>query len=748
MTPTMAHNDTDLQPDEVTVDDPMFFQKALESVPGIVFIIDAKGHLLAWNQNLEQFSGLTPENLKGIKLLEVVYPEDRIYTWKKARAILRTGQPESIEIRLIRRQQRRTTDYLILGNRVILNGKNCIIGIALDHSARKMAEKELAIVRKMLLERNENLRIINQLYDRLQGYLELDSILQSTLDTLKGYSRIKIFGIFLYNPETRHLGLAVNRGFDEVMTTGGSLLPSSGSLTGMALAQGSIVLSSDIGLDHRLDPRIRQLLLERNINAAIVIPLVHFSKPLGSINLLFEKSPDLGESELKTLLTIGKTVSTAIANSRQLEDLQHRAYHDNLTGLPNRLVLHEQFGQIADAMEAQGSSVAFLLIDLKHFQTINETLGNQIGDELLRQIAQRLKTKLMEYGGRLFRMEGDEFLVLVPEIPAIEPVVELAHTLLASLKKPFEVSSLRLEITGNIGITIAPRDGSDSRSLLRCADIALSEAQRQGCSVSLYNRTLDRYSVERMGLVAEIGDAIRGNKFCLHYQPQLDLASNEIRGFEALVRWQHPRFGLLLPAAFLPLMEVAEAIHRLTHEVLRLGLEEQRRWRNKGKDYRLAINLSARNLQDERCLDDLVKLMRQFDVSPGLLELEIAENTLSSDPEETAKLLARMSELGIRLAIDGFGAGHSSLAFLRRLPINTLKIDQSFIQNMAERKEDAVIVRSTIELAHNLGMQVVAKGVEKAACQNLLKTMGCDLMQGYCYCSPKAWREMERWLND
>lgn len=720
---------------------------ALEAMPGIVFLIDGKGHLLAWNRNLEQFSGLDKENLQGVNLLEVVHPEDRSYTWKTARSILRSGKPESIEIRLLGQQQRRTLDYLVHGNRVSLNGKSFVVGIALDHSARKMAEKELAIVRKMLLERNENLRVINQLYDRLQGYLETEDILRATLETLKSYSRIGTFGIFLYNPETRHLSLAANRGFDAVMTSDGGVLPSSGSLTGLALAQGTIVLSSDIGMDHRLEPRIRQLLLDRNINAAIVIPLLHFSKPLGSINLLFEKSPNLGESELKTLLTIGKTISTALANSRQLEDLQHRAYHDSLTGLPNRLVLHEQFGHMADAMEAQGSSIALMLLDLEHFKKINDTLGHHIGDELLRQISQRLKAHLAEHGARLFRMDGDEFLILVPEIPAIEPVMTLARDLLLSLRKPFEVSSLRLEITGNIGITIAPRDGGDSRTLLRCADIALSEAQRQGGGVSLYNRTLDRYTLERQSLVAEIGDAIRSNRFCLHYQPQLDLVSHRIVGFEALVRWQHPRFGLLLPGAFLPLLEVAEAIHRLTHEVLRQGLEEQRRWRDKGKDYRLAVNLSARNLADERCLDDLEKLMRQFDVAPGLLELEIAENSLASDPEEAVRLLTRMSELGAKLAIDSFGAGHSSLAFLSRLPINTLKIDQSFVQNMVERQQDAVIVRSTIEMAHRLGMQTVAKGVEKAASLNMLKEMGCDLIQGHYHCPPKTWRELERWLQ-
>ena len=725
-----------------------FYRQALEGLPGMVFIVDAKGKLLAWNHNLEQFAGIPSESLSGASLMEVVHPEDRLGALKMTRNILRSGKSDSTELRLIGRQKRRTLEYMVQASRVKLQDRNCIVGIALDHSARKMVEKELAIVRKMLLERNENLRVINQLYDRLQGYHDLGTILQASLETLKGYSRINTFGIFLYDPETRNFSLAVNRGFDEVMTSDGGVLPSSGSLTGLALAQGSIVLSGDIGLDHRLEPRVRQILLARNINAAVVIPLIHFSKPLGSINLLFEKTPDIGESELKTLLTIGHTVSTALANSRQLEDLQHRAYHDGLTGLPNRLVLHEQFGRMADAMESQGFSMALLLLDLEHFKKINDTLGHQIGDALLRQITQRLNSQLAEHHARLFRLDGDEFLILLPEISSIESTLSFARSLLVELKKPFEISSLRLELSGSIGIALAPRDGGDSRSLLRCADIALSEARRQGCGVSMYNRTLDRYTVERQSLVAEIGEAIRGKKFCLYYQPKLDLASQQVQGFEALVRWQHPRFGLLLPGAFIPLMEVSEAIHRLTYEVLRQGLEEQRRWREKGKDYQLAVNLSARNLADERCLNDLTKLLHQYDVAPGLLELEIAENALASDPEEAVRLLNRIAELGVHLAIDGFGAGHSSLTFLRRLPINTLKMDQSFIQNMAESKEDGLIVRSTIDLAHSLGMQVVAKGVEKAATQSLLKEMGCDLMQGNYYCPPKAWRELERWLRD
>lgn len=728
-------------------DDCAMYQGMLEAMPGIVFLFNAKGQLLAWNRNLENFSGMPQDQLSGVNLIEVIHPEDRISIWKKVRTILRTGQPDTAEIRLIGRQQRKTLFYLVHGNRVTIKGRNCIVGIAIDYSARKMAERELSIARKMLLDRNENLMVLNNLFERLQGYLEVESIVQATLEILKVYSRINIFGIFLYNPESRHFSLAANRGFDEVMASDGGVLPSSGSLTGLALAQGTIVLSPDIGLDHRLEPSVRQLLLARDINAAIVIPLIHFSKPLGSINLLYKTPPSLGESELKTFLTIGKAVSTALANTNQLESLQHRAYHDSLTGLPNRLVLHEQFGRLADAMEAQGSAMALLLLDLDYFKKINDTLGHDIGDNLLREIALRLKSQTAGHEALIYRLDGDEFLIVLQEIGSIEPVIAFAESLLAALRKPFEVGSLRLEVGGHIGITIAPRDGGDSRALLRCADIALSEARKQGQGVSLYNRTLDRYTIERQGLIAEIGDAIRTEKFCLHYQPKLDLKDNSIRGFEALVRWQHPRYGLLLPGAFLPLMEVSEAIHRLTHEILRLGLEEQRRWREAGKTYSLSVNLSVCNLSGGRFLNDLEKLMRQYEAVPESLELEIAENTLMNDPEDAARLFARLSDLGIRLAIDSYGAGHSSLAFLRRLPIHTLKIDQLFIQNITESPKDRVIVGSTIDLAHTLGLEVVAKGVEKAATQSLLKEMGCDLMQGYQFCPPKSWRELERWLQ-
>jgi len=730
------------------LDQQLTYQHVLESIPGIVFLIDAKGRLLAWNRNLEEFAGIDHEALAGVDLTEVVHPADRDNIQKKSRAILRSGHSDSAEVRLINRQRQRNLVFMVHGSRVCLEGKKCILGIALDQSAVKVVEQELALARKMLMERNESLRIINQLHHRLQRCHEVDCVLQATLTTLKEYHRLSRFGIFLYTPETRNFSLAASHGFDIVMSREGALLPSSGSLTGVALTQGGLAFSNNISLDPRLDPRVRQILMERGIEAALVIPLLHASRPLGSLNLIFDKDPHLSENELNTLLAIGAAVSNSLINAQRLKELQTQSYQDKLTGLPKRLLLHEQFGRIADDMEAQGWSTALLLVNLEHFGEINHNLGHAVGDSLLRHIALRLKALIDKtQGARIFRLDGAEFLVLLPEVTALEPVLDFAQTLLETLNKPFETSSLHLEVCGNIGITIAPRDGNDSRTLLRCADIALSEARQQERKISLYSRTLDHHTGEHRNLLAEIGHAIRNKNFCLHYQPQLDLANNRVVGFEALVRWQHPRLGLLLPANFLALTEMTEDIHRLSREILHLGLTELRRWREDGHEYTLSLNLSARNLQDERYLDELAKQLREGEPPPEAIELEITESALAGQSKSAVRLLARLHELGARLAMDSFGAAHSSLALLRHLPVTTLKIDQSFIQGITERSKDEVIVRSAIDLAHNLGMRIIAKGVEQAQTLNLLRDMGCDLIQGNHYCPPKPWREMERWLS-
>lgn len=274
------------------------------------------------------------------------------------------------------------------------------------------------------------------------------------------------------------------------------------------------------------------------------------------------------------------------------------------------------------------------------------------------------------------------------------------------------------------------------------------QAKFLGKGIAFYDAATDKHSPERLAIMAELGNAIRENQFLVHYQPKYDLRKLKVIGFEALVRWQHPKLGLLYPEKFIPFAEVSDVIFPLTHFVLQKALEQQQKWKAVGQQFTVAVNISARNLRDDRCADLIQGLLEQYDTQPGDLELEITETALMHDPEGAASRLERIASLGVKLSIDDFGTGFSSLGYLRRLPIHTLKIDRLFVEDMLVNEQDANIVRSTIGLAHNLNLEVIAEGVENAGIQNLLGQMGCDLIQGYHLSRPKSWEEIMGWFTN
>ena len=294
------------------------------------------------------------------------------------------------------------------------------------------------------------------------------------------------------------------------------------------------------------------------------------------------------------------------------------------------------------------------------------------------------------------------------------------------------------QVTASVGVALAPEQGREFDRLFQLADLAMYEAKHKGIGVAVYDRSLDHNKPERLGLVADLSQAIQERQLCLYFQPKLDLASGRQDGYEALLRWQHPRQGLLLPEAFLPQAELSEIIHPLTDLVLDLALAQLRRWRDAGLDVSVSVNLSARNLVDDRCLHTLARLLAQYRIEPGGLEVEITETALMHDPEQAALRLDRIAALGVRVCIDDYGTGYSSLGYLHRLPIHALKIDRLFVGDMLENEHDAIIVRSTIALAHSLGLKVVAEGVENRATLDLLRGMGCDQIQGYLLAPPMS----------
>lgn len=439
-----------------------------------------------------------------------------------------------------------------------------------------------------------------------------------------------------------------------------------------------------------------------------------------------------------------KQAEQALVHSRQ--QLEHRAYHDALTGLPNRECLHERaLGAIAQA-EQRSQKVAFLLLDLNRFKDVNDTLGHTIGDHLLTQIAARLQGVLDRQQAELFRLGGDEFAVMARTMRDENAALELARTIGSSLRQPVVVEGISLELGASIGIALFPHHGHNSHAMLRCADVAMYQAKTHGTGIVVYSPEFDSHSPRRLMMMAELGTAIREDQLRLHFQPRIDIRSGQCTGCEALLRWQHPTQGMVPPGDFIPIAEMSDVIHPLSLWVIRNAVDHIRRWRERGIDMAVAINLSARNLTDLQCAQRIAELLTEYDIHHHLLEIEITESALISDPKRALAVVDSLHQLGLKLAIDDFGTGYSSLSYLKRLPISTLKIDRSFVKDMLTNEADAVIVRSTIGLAHSFGLNVVAEGVEDEATLLALGNLQCDQAQGYFIARPLPAEEFDQWL--
>jgi diguanylate cyclase (GGDEF)-like protein len=428
--------------------------------------------------------------------------------------------------------------------------------------------------------------------------------------------------------------------------------------------------------------------------------------------------------------------------ARASRQLRHQALHDALTDLPNRTLLHRRAER---ALRGDGLG-AMLLIDLDRFKEVNDTLGHDHGDELLIEVAGRLQAALRR-GDTLARLGGDEFAVLLDGLPDRGAAVELASRLQDALRRPFALRGVAVELEASVGIALYPEHGTSVGALLQRADVAMYDAKRGHRGVATYTEERDPYSEDRLGLLAELRRALEQDELVLHYQPKVDLGSGAVTGVEALVRWEHPTRGLLAPDEFVPLAERTGAIADLTRWVVDTALAQHRAWRDAGVDLPIAVNLAAANIVDLTLPERVAHLLARHGVSGDRLECEISEHTVMADPVRATEVLARLRALGVRLSLDDFGTGHSSLAYLKRLPLDEVKIDRSFVAGMAEDENDAVIVRSTIDLARNLGLAVVAEGVESAEIMRGLADLSCDTAQGFHVSRPLPADALLAWLS-
>jgi diguanylate cyclase (GGDEF)-like protein len=450
-----------------------------------------------------------------------------------------------------------------------------------------------------------------------------------------------------------------------------------------------------------------------------------------------------GDTEVSEL---AEGINDMTARLREMYvSLEHQAFTDGLTELPNRSLFQDRLQQAI--LNAQRESKPFVLffLDLDRFKDVNDTLGHRMGDLLLTQVAQRLRSK-MRASDTVARMGGDEFAVLLPVADA-KHASTAARMLLQALRTPFTVEEHNLNVSASIGIVMYPDNGGDAATLMQRADVAMYAAKDNTDGFTFYDPTLDQNYPTRLTLLSDLRQAVEHEEFELFYQPVVSLAKNRVVGVEALARWRHPRDGMLVADRFIPALEQSGLIHGLMPWVVSEALKCARGFELKGLPLTVSLNISMRDLQDPHIAESFAEQLAAHDVSATSIAIEITESAIMTHVEHTLELLSKLSNMGITLVIDDFGTGYSSMTYLKKLPVHTLKIDKSFVIGMTSDENDATIVRTSIDLAHNLGLRVVAEGVETEATFNQLKALGCDLAQGHYLGHPLTLAELDAWLT-
>jgi diguanylate cyclase (GGDEF)-like protein len=461
-----------------------------------------------------------------------------------------------------------------------------------------------------------------------------------------------------------------------------------------------------------------------------------------------------GAAEIRDLATSFNTMTVEL---RDLYDtLDKLAFSDPLTGLPNRTLFNDRINQAIMICRRQKLGFALLMMDLNRFKQVNDSLGHAVGDELLKQVSIRMLgclrksdslTRLRE-DSILARLGGDEFAALLPLAGAEDTASVVAKRLHAVMEAPFYIGENHFSVGVSIGVALFPHHGDDAITIMRHADMAMYEAKRLQKGLVFYNDQDDEASISRLTLESDLREAFDKNELEVYFQPKIDSKTEAVCGAEALLRWQHPLKGMVPPDQFIPLAEQAGLMQILTYYVLDKSLEQCALWHRGGFDLVVSVNVSAHSLRDQQIIEDVKLLLGKWSLDAHALCLELTESAVMAEPDKSIQVLNELSSLGVQLSIDDFGTGYSSLTYLQKLPVDEVKIDKSFVIGMDLQHNDNVIVRSTIDLAHNMNLRVVAEGVETAQVVEMLKHLGCEIMQGYYFSRPIPAIEFFRHLSD
>ena len=613
-------------------------------------------------------------------------------------------------------------------------------------------------MQKTIAEQN---RIIHNLYgfsnvlNSIEDFQKtLDYIISFTMDAMK-CERISIMLL-----EGDILKIVAAKGIPEDVIRK-TTISIGNRVAGEVILSRKAILAKSLNEIPYLDGTVRS-----EARSFISIPILYAGlasaeQPLGVINVTNKiDNIQFTETDLETLTYISNTASIAIHNhlnhlklekaysesKAQASALAYQMTHDALTNLPNRTMFLDHLTVTLIDERYKNNTLSLLIVDLNSFNEINDTLGHHNGDILLQVIGERLKG-MFEQPNMVARLGGDEFAIFIP-CSGINDLPHIVLKIIETIEQPLLLEGISLEVSASIGISLYPDHGEDPNLLIQRADVALLIAKKEKEVSKVYDQNLDPYNPRRLMILSELRHAIDNNQLILHFQPKVCLKTNGISGVETLVRWLHPQYGLIPPDQFIQLAEQTGLIKSITMWVLNDAMLQCSMWHRSGTDLKVAVNLSARNLQDPELPDYISGLLKKWGVHPDFLKLEITESTVMTNHKLSSEVLLRLSDLGIRHSIDDFGTGHSSLAYIKNLPVSEIKIDKSFIMNMITSKNDIHIVQAAIELGHHLGLNVVAEGVQNKETFDLLAQLGCDEAQGYFISRPVAAPELINWLNE
>lgn len=597
-----------------------------------------------------------------------------------------------------------------------------------------------------LSQRYESLNMLYDFTRLVSGSQRPEDVLEAILIQAKNLLRAERAEIWLVDDDARCLRLVV----DDDHRTHNELSAEQFALTEQWFGNGPqafVVTKAD---NHATKRAIARVFDARD---CIVAPVTEGGEVVGMlavINRLGETN-GFGSEDTQVFATLANHASVALENGKLIDRLhvqtmqrEHDLLHDALTGLPNRVKFDNALSSRLDAL-ANNGSLAVVVMDLNGFKEINDTLGHQSGDRVLIEVATRI-SRFVDRNVDLARLGGDEFALLLPDVESDEAVARYIGALRHEVSAPVQISGMRVNVGVSIGVSVAPRDGIHGALLLQRADVAMYGAKDGlGDGVNFYRADADTNSPRRLALANDLTVAIEHDELSLVFQPKVRMADAKLVGFEALIRWRHPRLGPIGPDEFIPLAERTGSIHAITQFVLTGALRETAAWHAQGLDCSVAINLSMRNLLNEELMSTVAALISKSEVDPSLVTLEITETSVMADAGRSIAVLDQLHDLGVRLSIDDFGTGYSSLSHLRRLPIQEVKIDKSFVLPMMADPNADAIVRSVLDLARNMQLSVVAEGVEDVRTWRRLQALGCPVAQGYFLARPMAAAAATSW---